>query len=250
MRSDSCRLGRNPRTRALGGSMIRKIGFVAVAALVPFGLFALSPSAASAMGLPASVDVTNATVRCGTVSGTVTFSPAVHAATWVPAKMRVKASLANCSSSSVPTVFSGKMSGVLNFGLPTEPIDPIICHNILVGGDPFMSGALAIRWHSTEPLSVSHSAFIPGAFYAGGEFGGDPVTSDGSQYYHFAIGFMPFKLITPTSTVTGAFQGSDNGQNSLLHIVTSEELGLLNASCGSVTGLKSMTIGLGSIELK
>jgi hypothetical protein len=226
------------------------VGAAAVA-LVGGTLAAAVPAGASTT----NVDVSNASVACDTVTGTLKFSTplTLSAATTGALTTTVKGAVAGCTSSTVNgggSVFSGTLTGTLTSSGGTN------CTALLgLAGD---SGSLTIAWKAPKgykfgPLQTVGAKTIAASVLSVSQVNGTEyaVTGQGpwgSSYGQFQIGQTYGTTHINVSGANQDFTGGDTGHASWINGVFS--LGSTDgfALCAG-TGLKQVTFGIGGASV-
>jgi hypothetical protein len=206
--------------------MIRKIGPYIVAATLSVGFIdAQSPARAAA---PPKIDVSNATIVCDTVIGTLGLKPAfLVGGTGTSGAMTLKGTLGACTVTDAPspvTILKGTFSGKL----VTSVND---CVAVFEGATT--TGTITIKWKAdgTTPIQQTSTVVTIGSLT------GQVFTAPWDGLYG--------QLTLNPSGETGAFTGGDNGAGATITGVGSQEVQSLFNSCGTTPGLKLINIGLG-----
>jgi hypothetical protein len=210
-----------------------------VALLVSAAGLALAMFSTSSNASATKIDAQHYSVHCDTVVGTVGFAPPLSSnGPTAPNVIKLKATLGGCtvtptSGGSPVTIISGGVTGVLH-GTSQN------CSGLL--GASAVTGSIATTWKTdpTTPLLVNKSTLTPGSITGGLFTPGAPFTG---SYGSFHIGGSGV-------SVSGAFEGSDNGASSIADATTGEDAGYLLNLCSSAKGLKSIHLGIGDITLK
>jgi len=218
--------------------MLRRTTLIATLMLFPISAWAKPP---------AKIDVSNATIVCRTVFGTVKFKPpTMMGGTRSPEKITIMGKLDGCTISGAPSpvtirpsTFSGKLEGTSN------DTNSVLNLNTV-------TGTLKINWRSdpATPIMQTSSILTPNAtcnvgFVPGGAFGA-------TEYVFFHIGTRTdcdsFGA-QPAPSVTGAFGGGDGGATSTLDIAASQD-GFAVSESPNAGGVKGLNLGLGILALQ
>jgi hypothetical protein len=164
--------------------------------------------------------------------GSLGFSPALTTNGASQATIKFKGTLSGCEATShvggdpAVTVVSGTISGSLKGGFSN-------CASLT--GTGAVGGYLTITWKTVPALKDTKSTVI----VAPGETAASLVASfsDFGLYRQLNIGGV---------SVTGAFEGGDNGASSFAYILNSEGFDGMFGVCEAPGGLKSL--GVGPIE--
>ena len=213
----------------------------------------------------AQYDNSNDDVVCQTITkGVLKFKPALNnVGSATPQTIQVGGTLGACkSNTNANLVFpegKSKFKGVLT--IPTSPG----CLGLL--GPSGAAGSITFSWNATENsvpatpqkilyktsiVNVSSGGSIGGLFSAGGSSPQLP----GGAYGSFALGSpngaTALSVTPPIGATNAAFTGGDGGAMSAGFIVTQQAGDTLAAFCGLTPplGVKSINIGVGSIQLK
>jgi hypothetical protein len=203
-------------------------------------------------------------VVCQTVTkGVLKFKPALNnVGSALPQTIQVGGTLGACkSNTNANLVFpegKSKFKGVLT--IPTSPG----CLGLL--GPSGATGSITFSWNATEnsvpatPQKILWKTSIvnvPSGGSIGGLFaaGGSSPQLPGGAYGQFSLGApngAAALSVTDPIGGTAGFKGGDGGATSSAFIVTQQAGDTLAAFCGLTPplGVKSINIGVGSIELK
>ena len=198
---------------------MKKLLMSAAAVAMPVGLMAATGGIASA-GAP-KTDVTNASISCSTVSGTLKFAPALTLAGGQPENTGVKLIVGGCTVAGAPgvTVSAGKGSGVLHSA-----------SNAATGllGSTAVTGQVNIKWTSNVKLTSKQST-VTVTFFTGG------TSTDG---------FASLDILAGNATTSGDFSGTDAGASTTLHAETGQSVADLTTTLGAPKskGIKSVTM--------
>lgn len=199
--------------------MIRKVLLIGAAALVPAGLIATA-SVASAGG--STVNATNDTATCTTVSGSAKFSPPISTSEAAGSTTTtVKATLGSCTTNAVGlTITSGKTSG--SFTSNPHSAGTNGC-TALAGATP-ESGSLSTKWKTSPKLSSGNSVMNVTQVY--GTIAGD--------------GNAEFEIPGPggTASGSGSFQGTNGGASDSSNAESTVPATTLLSTCEGKKGLK------------
>lgn len=202
---------------------MKRLLLTAAAVAMPVGLVVATGGIASA-GSPAT-DVTNASITCSTVSGSLKFAPALSLAGGQPENTNVKLAVSGCTVSGAPgvTVSAGKGSGVLHSA-----------SNAATGllGSTAVTGQVNIKWKSNVKLTSKQST-VTVTFFTGG------TSTDG---------FATLDILAGHASVSGDFSGGDAGAGTTLHAETGQSVATLTAtlSAPKTKGIKSVTMVSGN----
>ena len=203
---------------------MKKLLLTAAAVAMPVGLVAATGSVASA-GAP-KVDVTNATIACTSVTGQVKFAPALNGSGGQPTNSQIKLALGGCTVAGGPggvTISAGKGTGVLHLTDNSA--------GVLVGTHA-VTGQVNIKWTSNVKLTSKMSTVTVTAVTGG---------TSGS--------YGSFTVNAGDASVSGDFQGSDNGASSNLYAETTDTTATLGAEVAGKHGLKKTTLGTDGTHL-
>ena len=202
---------------------MKKLLLTAAAVAMPVGLVAATGGIASA-GAP-KTDVTNASITCDTVSGSLKFAPALTLAGGQPENSLVKLAVSGCTVSGAPgvTVTAGKGTGVLHS-------DSNNASGLL--GSTAVTGQVKIKWTSNVKLTSKMST-VTVTFFTGG------TSSDG---------FATLDILAGNASVTGDFSGTDAGASTSLHAETGQSVADLTTTLTAPKskGIKSVTMVSGN----
>ncbi len=202
---------------------MKKLLLTAAAVAMPVGLVAATGGVASAAA--PKTDVTNASISCTTVSGTLKFAPALTLAGGQPENSGVKLSVSGCTVSGAPgvTVSAGKGAGVLHSA-----------DNNAGGllGSTAVTGQVNIKWTSNVKLT-SKTSTVTVSFFTGG------TSTDG---------FATLDILAGKASVSGDFSGGDAGANTTLHAETGQSVADLTTTLAAPKskGIKSVTMVSGN----
>ncbi len=218
---------RGPR-KPKGAETVKVVIRIAIVVSIAFA------SSRASAAIPMN-DVSNASITCNTLFGTVSLKPGYLFGGSQPSTVKIKGTLDGCTvtggSPSTPQFVTGTFKGTLA-GAAND------CFAFL-STNP-LPGTITIRWkaHPSTPLMQKSSTLtistLTGTLFApGGLFGA-------AQYFQLSLG---------TTSVSGAFTGGDGGAASTNVAVTSEDFGPTSNSC-ETDGLKTLHLGLGRITLQ
>lgn len=203
---------------------MKKLLLTAAAVAMPVGLVAATGGIASA-GAP-KTDVTNASISCTGVSGTLKFAPALTLAGGQPENTNVKLALSGCTVSGVAgvTVSAGKGAGVLHSA-----------NNSAAGllGSTAVTGHVNIKWTSNVKLTSKEST-VTVTYFTGGTDNTD--------------GYATLDILAGNASVSGDFSGGDAGSHTTLHAETGQTVAALTATLTAPKskGIKSVTMVSGN----
>jgi hypothetical protein len=198
---------------------MKKLLLTAAAVAMPVGLVAATGGIASA-GAPAT-DVTNASITCTNVSGSLKFAPALTLAGGNPENTSVKLAVSGCTVSGVAgvTVSAGKGSGVLHS-----------TSNAATGllGNTAVTGQVAIKWTSNVKLT-NKSSTVTVTYFTGG------TSTDG---------YASLDILAGNASVSGDFSGGESGANTTLHAESGQTVAALTTTLAAPKskGIKSITV--------
>ncbi len=200
---------------------------MALAVGLPFGLIAASSTPAWAV---VKVNATNYKVHCTSITGTISFSPALKlpGTTSGAEKSTVKLTLGGCTATpttggTAVTVTKGVVSGALTGSGGSA------CTGLL--GSSAQSGTLTTKWTTSPALSSGSTVLTPHTVLGG---------TNGTNGTFSIPGAVP-------PSATGSFQGTDGGASTIASAVTSQTVTQLLTSCGTALGLKSVSIASGTL---
>ncbi len=203
---------------------MKKLVLAAAAVAMPVGMIAATAGVAGA-GAP-KTDVSNASITCTTVTGTLKFAPALTLAGGSPENTNVKLAVSGCTVTGAAgvTVSAGKGAGVLHSA-----------SNGVAGllGSTAVTGQVNIKWTSNVKLTSKMSTVTVTAFT-----GGTP--SDG---------YASLAITAGSASTAGDFTGGDAGANTALYAESGQTVSALT---GIVTapkskGIKSITMVSGNV---
>ena len=202
---------------------MKKLLLTAAAVAMPVGLVAATGGVASA-GAP-KTDVTNASISCTNVSGSLKFAPALTLAGGQPENTSVKLTVGGCTVTGAPgvTVSVGKGTGVLHSA-----------NNNASGllGSTAVTGQVNIKWTSNVKLTSKMST-VAVTFFTGG------TSTDG---------FATLDILAGDASVSGDFAGNNAGASTTLHAETGQSVADLTAilAAPKTKGIKSVTMVSGN----
>jgi hypothetical protein len=191
--------------------------------------FAFFVSLAPISAWAQKIDVSNHSIVCNTVVGTTSSKPPLVVGGTAPTTMKVKAFVAGCSATGPGSVSirSGKISGTVT----ARSNECVTLYQPL-------TGTLVIKWKpddATPIVQESSMLEIVDVTFSGY---GAPW---GVSYGQFSLG---------VGGVTGAFTGGDNGATSSNVSLTSQDIVEILSQCSSPPGLKTISVGLGTLTLR
>lgn len=205
--------------------LIRKLVLVSAALALPvaWAVTAVAPGPAGAVTPP----VAPGTNYCSTVTGTVTFNPAMtlngsSSVTTETATIAATATKCKVSKGVAPT------KGTTTAKIVTKGPKANACTGLATSRPV----ALGVAWTHTPAIANSTVSF-PGYTVVQNKAGdeGFSLPKSGQK-----------------STVTGSYPGTDSGHTSTALVYTTKTESQLAAACA--TGLKSLTIGGGAVYLR
>jgi len=211
------------------------------------GLVGVTASSVGAAAPPPQ-NVTNDSVQCDQISGKITFAPPLQDGGTVAATAQVKLKVSDCTDDAVP---SGVVSGATMIG--TLALANNDCANLFSGLQSW-AGSLAVNWKTAAGvrLTTKQSSIaltqVNGAVFGSGVPTGDTTTWSG-EYGLVQLGTDANQGATAAPSVTGDFTGGDGGAGSTFDLATNETNNNLQTACGSTSGLKQITAGIGSLSL-
>jgi hypothetical protein len=200
------------------------------------GLFAAFSGTASATIPP--VNVANSTVVCNSVTGKANFVPPITFSTSGTGLTNLITKIDGCST---PTAGISLAGGAMTVKGTLSSANAN-CTNLLGPSAVTTTIPLLLTWKvppataKPTPLtsSVSFTQVIGGTFAPGGTWG--------------TASYGDFKVTTGASVV-GAFTGGDGGASTSFEATTGTDVVPLAAACTSTVGLKTVTLGIGHINL-
>lgn len=204
---------------------MKKLLLTAAAVAMPVGLMAATGGVASAAVV--KTDVTNATIACTSVTGQVKFAPALDLVGGQPENSNIKLVLGGCTVSGVPgvTITAGKGAGVLHSASNLATV---------LSGTHTVTGQINIKWTVASPVKLtSKMSTVTVTAVTGGTSG-----SYGS-----------FGVSTGNASVSGDFQGADNGASSNFYTETTDTIATLTTEVTGKHGLKKITLGTDGTHL-
>jgi len=209
------------------------------------GIFAASAVALSLVNFEARaaraaeppLDASQYTASCSTVTGTVSFKPALVTGGTAPTTIRIKGTLDGCRALPPPvggaklrilpgSRFSGEFTGASND-----------CASLMSLLAP-VAGSVTIKW-KTSPEIASKTSVV--SF---------PQESSVSFDAPWAGSYVNFTFGGKTA-VSGSFAGANGaGGSSTMAGIYSQDAGVLMDACNSAVGLKTLDIGLGAVSLQ
>ena len=199
---------------------------------------ALVGALAAPAGAATTVDVSNDTITCNSVVGTIKFSPALQSGGTSAGTVAVKTSSGGCTTGSASTtILNGASAGTLTsatndcaglLGLSTATSGNLVVKYKTATGSPKITPA-ASTFHITQSNGTTYSSDTWGASYGEFQIGGVFGTSNPS--------------------VTGAFTGGNSGHTSTIDATTGQSDGELALAC-LLGGIKGLSFGIGGITLQ
>jgi hypothetical protein len=183
----------------------------------------------SIAGAATTVNATNYTVSCSTITGSAKFGTPMHLimATFTEVTT-IKAKLSGCTAT--PTVGGPAVTGI------TATVSGTLT-NTAANGCAGLSGSgadvgnLTTKWKSTPKLSSGNSVVNVQSVLGGSN------TVGANTYGVFTIPGS-----TPGSAATGSFQGTDAGAADSTVAATTQTEAAIITSCNSTAGLKGITL--------
>ena len=212
--------------------MFKKIALIGGALTLAFAVFVPSSEAATP-----KVDVSNSTIQCNSVFGSVQIKPGlVNGGTATATQITIKGTIDGCTVTSgnsaiiLTSTFSGKLGGTSND-----------CSSLL-GANP-VSGTITVKWKSdkTTPLAQTSTVITPG------NLNGNLFTPGAADPDFGAMALGKFKLGPTGSSVSGAFAGGSG--TSTTSAATSQDIATILGSCGSLKGVAALNLGFGTMSL-
>jgi hypothetical protein len=205
--------------------MVRKLGPYIVAATLSAGF--IGPQSPARAAAP-KIDVSNATITCDTVVGTLSLKPAfLVGGTETAGTMTLKGTLDACTVTGAPapvtilkSSFSGKLIASSND-----------CVAVFEGATT--TGTITIKWKADGTTPIQQTSTVVSI----ASLTGQVFTSPWEAFYG--------QLTLNPSGETGAFTGGDNGAGATITGVSSQEVNSLLNGCDTPKGLKLINIGLG-----
>jgi hypothetical protein len=222
---------------------------------------ALVVGLAAPAGAATTIDVTTKTITCNSVVGTLKFTPGLTLYTGptdtTPAgSVAVKAALGGCSTNAAGV---SVLSGAGATG-KTAPITSAHSScNGLSGLSTGTSGDLVTKWKTvsgspkiTPAASTLHIAQTFGGTFNDGGTTTPASDSDswGAEYGIFMVGSNAAHGNTAQPTVTGAFQGNNNGHTSTIDATTGQSFDFLAEQCLLGIPIKTLNFGIGGATLQ
>jgi hypothetical protein len=211
------------------------------------GIVGVTATAVGAAGPPAT-DVTNDSIQCDQITGKITFAPPLQDGGTAAATAQVKLKVSDCTDDAVP---SGVVSGATVIGSLTLANND--CANLFSGLQSW-AGSLTANWRpaagvklTTKQSTIALSQ-VNGAVFGSGVPTGDNTTWTG-EYGLVQFGTDANQGATAAPSVTGDFTGGNGGSGSTFDLATNETNNNLQTACGSTSGLKQLTAGIGSLSL-
>jgi hypothetical protein len=173
------------------------------------------------------VDVSNATITCTGVTGTVKFAPhLVIGGTSTSENSNVKLVLSNCTVGGLPgpvTITSGKGAGVLHSN--TNDASSVF------GPNP-VSGHVNIKWASTSKLTFKMSTVLV------------TLVNGGTDGIYASLAVTP-----GNASVSGDFTGGDNGAASAFYAETTQTIATLTTEATPPSAIKLVNLGTDATHL-
>ena len=220
---------------------------LAVVSLTAVGLALAAPSGAGAVAragrghrpdTAAPVDAGTDTLVCGTVSGTIRFTPALRASPAAGAvKVTLKLGVRGCTASAADpggspvSIASARATGVLR-------VTRASCTSL---EDADATGGTVEFRFTTTPGSAPLSSGPTEVTF--GSFSGTLLATRGS----FTMGLPGAGAGLPAVQSSGSFVGPDGGRFATLSLT--DESFVAAGGCGGRSGVKSLTIGAGLLDL-
>lgn len=198
----------------------------AALALLPLPARASSPK----------IDVSQDTIVCRSVSGTVKYLPGLTNGGVSTRLVTIKGSLAGCT-------VSGPNSAIVLGGTFTAKLGggPSTCSELLGQSNP--SGTVTFKWQADKTTPIEQTSTVVTITGASGT-----VASLDQCLAGFQMGaYLQSSLVG--SHITGAFLGTDGGASSSNTVVVTQEITEILNLCASANGIKQLTFGLGVLAL-
>ena len=211
------------------------------------GLVGATATTVGAAG-PPPTNVTNDSIQCDQITGKITFAPPLQDGGTAPATAQVKLKVSDCTDDAVPTGVVGGATVIGTLALASND-----CANLFTGLQSW-TGTLTANWKAapgvklTTKQSTIALSQVNGAVFGSGVPTGDNTTWTG-EYGLVQIGTDPNQGATTAPSVVGNFTGGDGGVGSTFDLATNETNTNLQTACGSTSGLKQLTAGIGSLSL-
>jgi len=221
---------------------------------------ALVVGLAAPAGAATTIDVTNDTITCNSIVGTLKFTPGLTlysgpTDTTPAGAIAVKTVIGGCSTSAATIVLSGASSTAVGFPINSTHSS---C-NGLSGLSTGTSGDLITKWKTasgqpkiTPPASTLHIAQTNGGNFNDGGVTTPASDSDswGAVYGIFQIGHDAAHGNTTAPTGTGAFQGNNNGHTSTIDATTGQSYDQIALQCLLGIPVKALNFGIGGATLQ
>jgi hypothetical protein len=189
---------------------------------VSLALF-VAASNATAAGIDATLD----TVTCNTFKGSLKFKPAltVGGLLGTSTEIKIRGLLDGCLTSAGVTILPSQIKGTLT--MPTSD-----CATL--ASAPVSGGPLTVKWKTTPALLDSSSTLpIMSSFWSAF------LSPWSSAHLGLVLGAFP---------TTGSFQGTV--AFSSVPVFFNDDVVAFSARCAAPKGVKTMTIGLGQVDLQ
>jgi hypothetical protein len=221
----------------------------ASAAVLCSGAIAMSGGSAGAALAP--IDVTNHTLHCNSVVGTMKFSPALTLLTPVAGEtITLKATATGCTDPNDANVKIAKGAVTATLAASTSNCTSLAGLSAVTPGPVAMDWSVAAGAAKLLPTTLVGTALkMRSVLHMNQDFGGTYTTAWGA-YGMFQTGIDAPHGSTAAPSVSGEFTNGDGGILSTLDMVTGQDTVGILGSCLSTTGVKALNVSLGGFSLQ